>query len=65
MKKIINLGLLAFVLTTFTVSCGSAGKKKDNSKSLSDSTSSKRSKKEQTQYRLRLGVIKKPAYAKI
>jgi len=47
MKKIINLGLLAFVLTTFTVSCGSAGKKKDNSKSLSDSTSSKRSKKEQ------------------
>ncbi|MNK13807.1 hypothetical protein D3C87_318990 [compost metagenome] len=47
MKKIINLGLLAFVLTTFTVSCGSAGKKKDNGKELSDSTSSKRSKKEQ------------------
>ncbi|MDF2850850.1 MULTISPECIES: hypothetical protein [Sphingobacterium] len=47
MKKIINLGLLAFVLTTFTVSCGSAGKKKENGKSQSDSTSSKGSKKDQ------------------
>ncbi|WP_158655597.1 MULTISPECIES: hypothetical protein [Sphingobacterium] len=47
MKKLINLGLLAFVLTTFTVACGSAGKKKDHDKTQSDSTSSKRSKKDQ------------------
>jgi len=32
MKKIINLGLLAFVLTTFTIACGSAGKKKGSKK---------------------------------
>jgi len=47
MKKLINLGLLAFVLTTFTIACGSANKKKDQDKALSDSLSSKRSKKEQ------------------
>ena len=47
MKKIINLGLLAFVLTTFTIACGSAGKKKEGSKEQSDSNSSKGSKKDQ------------------
>ncbi len=47
MKKIINLGFLAFVLTTFTIACGSAGKKKEVGKEESDSTSTKGSKKEQ------------------
>jgi len=47
MKKIINLGFLAFVLTTFTIACGSAGKKKEVGKEQSDSTSTKGSKKEQ------------------
>ncbi|MCW8313705.1 hypothetical protein ABTW24_16580 [Sphingobacterium thalpophilum] len=47
MKKLINLGLLAFVLTTFTVACGSAGKKKDNGSEQRDSTSSGQSKKDQ------------------
>lgn len=47
MKKIIYLGLLAFVLTTFTSACGSASKKKNNNKEQSDSTASKQSKKDQ------------------
>ena len=47
MRKLINLGLLAFVLTTFAVACGSAGKKKDRGRELSDSTAIKNSTKEE------------------
>ncbi|MFZ4861984.1 hypothetical protein ACL9RF_07345 [Sphingobacterium sp. Mn56C] len=47
MKNVFSLGILALFLTISTASCGSGSTKKEDGKTQSDSTKTKKTKKDQ------------------